>query len=132
MVTNLGIFISLVSLVIAVAAAVGGWSAFRSNRADKNATIQAQTIDALSKRVEVLEGERESDKLELTRLRQLISTIRVALKRRGLSIEIDGEYVTIVDAAGQQSTQGPRPKIKPVKLVQTVPEDDDDGDGDAV
>jgi Flp pilus assembly protein TadB len=124
MVTSLGIFISFVSLVIALAAAVGGWSAFRSNRADKNATIQSQTIDALSKRIDTLESERESDKQELSRLRQIISTIRQALKRRGLHIEIDGEFVTIVDSAGGQETAGPRTRIKPVKLVQPNGEDD--------
>lgn len=131
MVTLLNLFLPIVSLVIALLAAIGGWSAFRMNRGQQFSTIQAQTIDALNVRVNTLEGQAESDAKEIARLRQLISTIRHALKRRGLHIEIEGEYVTLIDAEGQRtSTQPPNiakvvttPKPRPVKLN---PIDDDD------
>lgn len=119
MVTLLNIFLPVISIVITILAVIGGLAAFKSKFGEQSSAIQIQTIDALNVRVATLEGQARDDAKEIARLRQLISTIRHALKRRGLHIEIEGEYVTLIDADGQsQSTQLPNiSKVaRPVKL----------------
>jgi hypothetical protein len=120
-------FLPVFSIALSLFVLVGGFVAFRSGFSKQSSEIQAQTIDALKARVETLEAQAESDAKELQRLRQLLQTVRLALKRRGLHIEIEGEYVTLVDANGQAtSTQVPNlAKVRPVKLTPFTANDDD-------
>lgn len=127
MVTFLNVFLPIVSLVVAMLAAIGGWSAFRLNRGQQTNAIQESAINGLKIRVDTLESEREDDKQEIATLRQVISSIRHALKLRGLHIEIENDgtnsIVTIIDSEGSsKTTQIPNPnnpmaKIRPIKLV---------------
>lgn len=119
-------FLPIFSIALTLLVLVGGFVAFRQGFGQQSASIQAQTIEALKTRVETLEGQAEDDAKQLARLRQLISTIRHALKRRGLHIEIEGDFVSIIDSEGQaRSTQIPSvSKVsRPVKL-QPIDEDD--------
>lgn len=121
-------FLPVFSIALTLLAICGGFVAFRQSYSKQSSEIQAQTIDALKIRVETLEGQATSDTKELARLRQLLVTIRHALKLRGLHIEIDGDVVTIIDAGGQsKSTQVPNvPKaVRPVKFVPIDKNDDD-------
>lgn len=111
MINNLSIFISLVSFV---AAAIGGWLALRSTIGKQGSTIQAQTIGALSARVSALESERENllDDIErfkddLAKSKQLISAIKRAFEKQGIVIEVDNDYISIIDISGKKSTQIP-------------------------
>lgn len=122
---DLNAFLPTLSIVLSVCLLIGGFIAFRSGYFRQSSEIQEQTIDALKTRLETLEGQAESDARELARLRQLINTIRHALKRRGLHIEIEGEYVTIIDADGQRSSTQP-PNLAKVKPVKLVPLDEDE------
>lgn len=90
-----------------------------------SAAIQEQTINALKVRVETLEKQAESDAKQLARLRQILSTVRHALKLRDLYIQIEDDFVTLIDANGKSgSTQVPNiARVRPVKLT---PIDDDD------
>lgn len=134
MVTFLNLFLPIVSLVIAILAALGGWSAFRLNRSQQTNSIQETTINALKIRVDTLEKERESDTAKIAQLidelaqeRRLMKAVRHALARRGLHIEVDDDYVTLVDAQGHQSTQVPNlAKVKPVRPVKLQPIINDD------
>lgn len=132
--TNPTNLLPILSIIISAMVIVGGFWAFRQGFFKQSAEIQEQTINALKTRLDTLEKQAESDAKEIARLRQLISTIRHALKRRGLHIEIEGDYVTLIDAEGQRmSTQPPAvAKVaqptpsrltRPVKL-QPIPEDD--------
>lgn len=118
--------INYVSVVLTVGILIGGIIAVRSGYFRVNNQVQQQTIDALKTRLDTLEKQAESDTKELGRLRQIIATIRHALKRRGLIIEIEGEFVTLIDADGARSTQVPPvAKVRPVKLQPVDPQDDD-------
>lgn len=140
MVTALNLFLPIISIVITIAAVIGVFAAFRGNFGQQSANIQAQTIAALNVRVNTLEGQAEDDARkikqlteDLTQSKRLMSAVRHALARRGLHIEVDEDYVTLVDANGQASTQVPNVArvaqptpsrlSRPVKL-QPIPEDD--------
>jgi hypothetical protein len=121
-------FLPVFSIALTLCVIIGGFVAFRSGFGRQSSEIQDQTINALKVRVETLEGQVESDERELARLRQVLDTVRHALKRRGLSIEIDGEYVTLVDSttASKVTTRiADTPKVRPLK-PKTAPDDDDD------
>ena len=129
MINTLNIFLPIISIVLTSFVLIGGFFAFRSGFMKQSSEIQEQTISALKTRLDTLEKQAEGDAKELARLRQLISTIRHALKRRGLHIEIEGEYVTVIDADGQQSTKIPNiARVRPVKL--TPIEDDESAKGE--
>lgn len=123
---------SIVLTILSLAIVIGGIFAFRYGRTRMVEEVQERVINALKTRVETLESQLESDAKELLRLRQVINTIRHALKRRGLLIDIEGEFVTLTDIAGQnESTQsGGKPnktniaKVQPIKL-QPIDDDDD-------
>lgn len=119
------IFLTALSLAIVV----GGIFAFRYGRTRMVEEVQERVISALKTRVETLESQVESDAKELLRLRQVINTVRHALKRRGLLIEIEGEFVTLTDIAGQGDQTSKQSKtniakVQPIKL-QPISEDDD-------
>lgn len=110
--------LSVLSIALTVLVFAGGYIAYKQSFSKQSSAIQDQTISALKTRLDTLEKQAESDEKELARLRQLIETVRHALKRRGLHIEIEGEYVTIIDADGRSSTQPPnKAKLAPVKLT---------------
>lgn len=130
----------ILSIIISVMVVVGGYWAFRQGFFKQSSEIQDQTINALNTRVQILEGQIKDDaeKIkrlteELTQSKRLMSAVRHALARRGLHIEVDEDYVTLVDANGQASTQVPNVArvqqptpsrlTRPVKL-QPIPEDD--------
>ncbi|HET8911201.1 MAG TPA: hypothetical protein VFN23_07050 [Ktedonobacteraceae bacterium] len=132
-------FLPVISIVISIFIVVGGGVAFFSGRGRENSLIQGQTIDALKARIETLESQVESDEREMEHLRQVITTIRQALARRGLHIEIQGNFVTLVDATdGSASTSPSKPPATkklaakstksrpPIKLTPISNEDDND------
>lgn len=120
-------FLPVFSIALTLIAIAGGYVAFRSSIGKQSSEIQDATINALKVRVETLESQLEADEKELTRLRQVLNTVRHALKRRGLHIEIEGEFVTLIDADGQaRSTRlqanapapnSPMGKVQPIKLT---------------
>lgn len=116
------------NIALAICFVISAVFAARKGLFQNNAAIQQQTIEALTARIGVLEAQAESDAKEIQRLRQIISTVRHALKRRGLHIEIENGFVTLIDADGQaRSTQVPNiAKVRPVKLTPAVDDDDDD------
>lgn len=116
------------NVALAVCFVISAIFAARKGMFKDNAAVQEQTINALTARIATLEKQAESDTQKIAQLRQLISTIRHALKRRGLHIEIENGFVTLIDANGQsQSTQVPNiAKVRPVKLTPPIGDDDDD------
>lgn len=122
MIANL---LNYLNVVLAICFVVGGFFAMRKGFFKDSAAIQEQTINALKVRVETLEKQAESDAKQLARLRQILSTVRHALKLRDLYIQIEDDFVTLIDANGKSgSTQVPNiARVRPVKLT---PIDDDD------
>lgn len=129
---SLNTLLPIFSVIISIGVAIGGFAALRSGFFKQNAEIQDQTISALKTRLDTLEKQAESDAKELARLRQQLKTVRIALERRGLHIEIDGDTVTIIDAdGGRSSTTRPPPAkgtVRPIKLTVETTEDADAGE----
>jgi hypothetical protein len=121
---------SILLAIFSLAMLVGGIFAFKYGRTRMVEEVQDRVINALKTRVETLESQAASDSKELLRLRQVINTIRHALKRRGLLIEIEGEFVTLTDVAGQtdstQAAKGNKTNIAKVQPIKLQPIDDDD------
>lgn len=65
---------------------------------------QSSAISALRAEVETLRERVEDAEKENTRLEQIIDTICVALKKRGLIITVQGEMINIEDRKGGSTT----------------------------
>jgi hypothetical protein len=121
----------VLSILLTLFALAGGYVAFRNGKNQQSSVIQEQTINALLARVETLEKQVEEAQQKLAKEQQLLATIRLALKRRGLHIEIGDGLVTLIDANNQSSSMQIPPvsrvqKPKPVKLQPIEPDEDDD------
>lgn len=117
---NLSTFLPVFSIIISIFVVVGGFVAFRSGFFKQSSEIQEQTINALKTRVDTLESQAEADAKEIKRLRTIINTVRYALKRKGMLIEIEGEYVTLIESgSGQSKSTHMQPednsKVKPIR-----------------
>jgi cell division protein FtsB len=82
---------------------IGGSLAIRSGKQQQAGSIQSQVIDALKAELETLQRRVDSLEKENTRLTQIMSLIKQALRKRGLTITIDGDLVTIDDGRGSSS-----------------------------
>lgn len=94
----------IVNLLIVGGASGAGALAFKRQYQQNLSTIQERVIAALKE-----EGDAQTVQIanlhnEVDKLRDTISTIRLALKRRGIIIRINGEYVTLVDVSAPQET----------------------------
>lgn len=94
---------SVVNVAITLLVLVGGYMAIKSANHRQSGEIQSQAIDALKAELEVLQRRLEALERENTRLQQIMSLIKSALRKRGLTISIDGDLVTIDDGKGHRS-----------------------------
>lgn len=79
---------------------------------------QGSAISAMRSEIETLRERIEDAEKENSRLEQIIDTICVALKKRGLIITVQGEMINIEDKRGGSTTA----RIRPIRL----PDEDDD------
>lgn len=96
---------SLGNILIGLMILIGGYIAIRNSKQQGTSTFQAQAIDALKAELDTLQRRLEVLERENTRLHQTLSLIKDALRKRGLSISIDGDLVTIGDASFSQSAR---------------------------
>jgi hypothetical protein len=89
----LGVGITIGGLVIAV----------RTGYSKAASDIQERVISALKEREELLSRRIEDLERNESRQNSIISTIRYALKQRGLKITIEGDFVTLSEASGKSS-----------------------------
>jgi len=130
---NPNVFLPIISIVVSILVVAGGFAAFKQGFFKQSSEIQGQTIDALKTRVETLESQAESDAKEIKRLRTIINTVRFALKKKGILIEIEGEYITLIENDVQSKStrmqaDDPTGKVRPIKTKLKNNSDDDDID----
>lgn len=89
----MGVGITIGGLVIAVRT---GYSKAASDIQERVIAAQKEREELLSRRIEELERDRD-------RQSSILSTIRYALKQRGLKIVIEGDFVTLSEAGGKSS-----------------------------
>ena len=97
--------ISILNTIIMLCALLGGYLAFRGSRQQSIGEIQSQVINALKAELETLQRRMDALEKENTRLVQIMGLIKSALRKRGLTISIDGDLVTISDNGSSQSAR---------------------------
>jgi TolA-binding protein len=91
-------FLPMLSLIIALMAAVGVVIAFLGNRNRGLSEVQNSTITALQAQNKAQENQIRALEKQIDRLEGVFSTLQVTLKkRRGLLIEVNDDLITIVD-----------------------------------
>jgi hypothetical protein len=96
---NIPEFLPYLNIVLALALTIGGFFAFRQGYSKEAGRIQEKVIAAQKEQVETLERQIVGIDKETKRLNRVIATIRYALKRRGLHIIVNGDFITVVDEA---------------------------------
>lgn len=91
------------SAVLAICITLGGLFAMRQGYTKQASEIQEQVIAALKTQNELQEAQIAAHEKEIARLKRVVATIQMALKRRGLRIEVNGSYITLVDEHAKQS-----------------------------
>ena len=97
--------VSILNTIIMLCALLGGYLAFRVSRQQSIGEIQSQVINALKAELETLQRRMDALEKENTRLVQIMGLIKSALRKRGLTISIDGDLVTISDNGSSQSAR---------------------------
>lgn len=106
--TVLSIFNVVMGLGIILGGIVGYRHGFRKTARDleeQAQVIQDRVINALKSEIEMLQNRISTLEKENTRLLALVRLISSALKRRGLSVSIDGDLVSIEDDRTGRITQ---------------------------
>ena len=91
---------ALIGLIITIASIF----AFKQSYGKSIGEIQARVIEALKEEIETLTKKIEKCEKENTRQNQIIETIQTALKAQGINIRIDGDIITIEEAATRKTT----------------------------
>jgi uncharacterized protein HemX len=96
------LLISIISLLIAIAAIVGTIIAYMHSTRGQ---IQERALNAMEQELAVLRSRLDDMENENRRLEQIIATICEALKKRGLSVQIDGNIITVSDNSTTQTVR---------------------------
>lgn len=91
---------AFIGLIITVASVL----AFRQSYSKTAGEIQDRVIKALKEETETLTKKIEDCEERITRQNQIIETIQAALQAQGIIIKIDGDLVTIEEAATRKTT----------------------------
>src|SRR5258707_2892164 len=93
--------LSILNLVLCIGLAIGGLAAFRFGFTRTANEIQERVIKALESEINALKDRLSELEKENARLTQIIATIRMAMKRRGLFVTVNGELLSIRHRAGK-------------------------------
>ena len=104
---NINTLLDILYLVITIGVIIGGLVAFRISVHRTNMEMQKTAGEIQDRVITALQGEIDSlkDRIselekENSRLKRDFGLVRAALKRRGLTISIDGDLVSISDEHG--------------------------------
>ena len=103
MLTNIGSFLPVLDLVIVLCLAIGGYLAIRSGYGKQTSEMQERAISALTAQIEAQKAQITSLEQKILRLERLLETVQETLSRRGLRIEINGEFITLIDEGTKRS-----------------------------
>lgn len=94
----------LINVLFVVGLALAGAYAFKRQYAQSVMQIHEKIINALREQNDAQSKQMTSLQEKVNWLEDTLATIRIALKRRGLVIRINGDYVTLVDAGMPKET----------------------------
>ena len=95
--------VTYLNIAVAVAMVLGGAIAFRYGMNRSANEIQERVIHALQSEIQLLQDRVVALEKDNTRLSDIITLIRSALKQHGLSVTIDGEVISIHDTQGNST-----------------------------
>jgi hypothetical protein len=101
---TISIALSMFSIVLTIASAIGGFYAFRNGLARTANEVQERVIDALDMEMGILRARLTDLERENKRLSQIISAICQTLKRRGMDVSVEGNLITVTDGRTSQTT----------------------------
>jgi len=102
----------VISIVISLGVLVGGYMALRTGYSQQAGEIQDRVIAALKSENEGLERRLETVSEEIAALKRAMVSVRYALRRRGLILEIDADYITLVDEQSKRTYTLPISEIQ--------------------
>ena len=87
---------------LALCGVIGGFMAMKQGYFQQSASAQAQAIAAQTAQIEALKAQVITLKESLQRLKQVVITIQRLEEKRGVAIDINGEFVTLVDEGNKR------------------------------
>jgi hypothetical protein len=105
MIDLLPTFLPYLSIVVALVVTIGGIFAFRQGYSRMAITVREDVISALNSQIDTLKDQVVALEKEIERQKVIVSTIRYALKQRGLYIRVNGDIITMVDRGKPSTTQ---------------------------
>jgi cell division protein FtsB len=94
---------SVGNILIGIMLLIGGYVALRNGKHRQAGEIQSQVIAALQAELDALQHRIEALEKENARLNHIMNLMKSALRKRGLTVSIDGDLVTIDDTRGNSS-----------------------------
>ena len=92
-----------IAILISLCTLVGGVFAVRQGYAKTVTEVQERVITALKSEISTLQTQIETCDKETVRIKRVLATVRYALKRRGLIININGDFITLYDVVSRHS-----------------------------
>jgi len=102
----------VISIVISLGVLAGGYIALRTGYSQQAGEIQDRVIAALKSENEGLERRLETVSEEITALKRAMVSVRYALRRRGLILEVNTDYITLIDEQSKRTFTLPVSEIK--------------------
>jgi len=113
-------FIPYISAIFALLISIGGFFAIKQGYTKRVEEIQENVINALKVQNDLQEKQIATLNTKLEHMGQVIATLRYAVKKRGITIEINGEYITLIDALSPR-----RDSSTQIRIASTTSEDDE-------
>ena len=94
--------VPLVLAFLALCGVIGGFFAIRAGYFQQSGQAQEQAITAQTAQIQALEAQIVTLKDALTHLKQVVITIQRLEEKRGVAIDINGEFVTFIDEGNKR------------------------------
>ena len=105
-------FAPLVLAFLALCGVIGGFFAMKAGYFQQSGAAQERAIDAQTAQIVSLEAQIVTLKESLRHLKQVVITIQRLEEKRGVAIDINGEFVTLIDD-GDKRERTLRIRIEP-------------------
>ncbi len=112
--------VSFITALFAVFISIGGFLALRQGYSKQLGSIQVSVIEAQEKRDKIQKEQIADCTREVRRMERAFRVLQKAFKRRGITIEIDGDTIYLID---EQQRTGKRVTIQ-------IPIEDEDEEGE--
>lgn len=109
---NVFTFAPTVLAFLALCGVIGGFIAVKAGYFQQSGAAQAQAIAALQAQIEAQTAQIATLKESLRHLKQVVITIQRLEEKRGVAIDINGEFVTLIDD-GDRRERTLRIRIEP-------------------